>query len=412
MSNQHSKLLLAVLAGLVAIGPFTMDAYLPSIPTIASEFGVSIAAVNLTVSSYFIGVSMGQLLGGPTSDQLGRSITVFIGLIAYFLATVGILFSDSIGQVQFFRVLQGLAGGFSSVGAIPIVRDIYEPREAARKIPIVLATMMIAPLTAPLIGTVLVDFGWHSVFIFLAIYGLTLLLLFKLFVDPLVPVKEGPRKLSLSGTINNFKRVFSHRIDNQLMGFKFILVQAFNGGVVFTFITNVAWLYMDYYDQDKIGFLIGLATPVSSILIINLLSSRYSNRLNLLKTIHIGQVLQFSLIAVLTLYCLFIGRPSFAMTVAALTLTFMMNAVCWQSNNALLFGMFKRLTGSVMSLNAFLGFTMGAILGSFTSLIFDNTMFPMLYTMGFASIISMSISFRLPLITLGDIEDKKLSEGY
>ncbi len=169
---------------------------------------------------------------------------------------------------------------------------------------------------------------------------------------------------------------------------------------------------MDYYDQDKIGFLIGLATPVSSILIINLLSSRYSNRLNLLKTIHIGQVLQFSLIAVLTLYCLFIGRPSFAMTVAALTLTFMMNAVCWQSNNALLFGMFKRLTGSVMSLNAFLGFTMGAILGSFTSLIFDNTMFPMLYTMGFASIISMSISFRLPLITLGDIEDKKLSEGY
>jgi len=408
----NSKLLLAVLAGLVAIGPFTMDAYLPSIPTIAAEFGVSIAAVNLTVSTYFIGVSIGQLLGGPTSDQLGRSITVFIGLVCYLLATVGIIFSDSIGQVQFFRVLQGLSGGFSSVGAIPIVRDIYEPREAAKKIPIVLATMMIAPLTAPLIGTVLVDFGWHSVFIFLSVYGLVLLLMFKGFVAPLVPTMEGAKKLSLSGTINSFKRVITHRIDGRLTGLKFILVQAFNGGVVFTFITNVAWLYLEHYQQDKVGFLIGLATPVGSILVINILSSRYANRLNLLRTIHIGQMLQFSFIVLLTMYSLLIGKPSFVMVVASLTLTFMMNAVCWQSNNALLFGMFKRLTGSVMSLNAFLGFIMGAILGSFTSFIFDNTMFPMLMTMGFASIISMAISFKLPTITLGDIEDKQLSEGY
>jgi hypothetical protein len=189
-------------------------------------------------------------------------------------------------------------------------------------------------------------------------------------------------------------------------------VQTFNGGVVFTFITNVAWLYMEHYQQDKYGFLFGLAIPVSSILVVNVTFSRLSNRLNLLKTIHVGQWLQFVFIAFLTIHLAILGKPSFALLVAGLTCTFMMNGVCWQSNNALLFGMFRRLTGSVMSINSFLSFTMGAVLGSFTSFIFNDTMYPMLLTMALASLLSMLASYTLPVITLGDIEDKKYSDGY
>ena len=164
--------LTALLAALNAIGPLSMDMYLPSLPDIAQQLGASTAQVQLTISSYLIGFAIGQILYGPVSDRYGRKSVLLAALALYCVATVACTLSTSVEMLYAGRAVQALGASGSLVITRAIVRDLYSGARAGRELSLISSVMALGPVLAPVVGGALqVAFGWRSSFVALALIG-------------------------------------------------------------------------------------------------------------------------------------------------------------------------------------------------------------------------------------------------
>ena len=158
---------LPFVSAMVGLGPVAIDTYLPALPSMAAYFQADIVALNLTVSTYLFGFGIGQLIGGPISDQIGRKPVGLVGLALFIIATIAIMYSASALEIQILRGLQAIGGGFATVICNAMVRDAFEPAEAAKRFPMVMLVMLVAPLVAPVLGSFLMDLGWQAIFVFM-----------------------------------------------------------------------------------------------------------------------------------------------------------------------------------------------------------------------------------------------------
>ena len=140
------------LGALIAIGPLSLDAYLPAMPAMAETFGVQIVALNNTISVYLVGYGISQFLGGTFSDQIGRKRIGLIGLAVFVFASIAISSAQTIQQAQFWRFVQALGGGFSTVICMAIIRDVYPIRELGRRMAMMTLIMLASPVIAPALG--------------------------------------------------------------------------------------------------------------------------------------------------------------------------------------------------------------------------------------------------------------------
>jgi DHA1 family bicyclomycin/chloramphenicol resistance-like MFS transporter len=163
---QISRLRLALALGpLIAVGPLAIDTYLPALPAMADSYGVRVTDVERSVSLYVMGTALGQLLGGPLSDHLGRKPVAWGGLLLFALASLLISLSTALWQLDLLRVIQALGGGATVVVAAASVRDWFDGQEAARVLSNIGLIMLIAPLVAPAVGAMLVLLqGWQAIF--------------------------------------------------------------------------------------------------------------------------------------------------------------------------------------------------------------------------------------------------------
>jgi len=174
MNNPATRVwvIVPLVASLLMIAPFTVDAYLPSFPAIAREFGVNDAAMQHTLSLYlwFFGGMM--LIHGPLSDRFGRRRMVLISLVFYALASVGAALASSINELIAARIVQGIAAGAGVVIGRALVRDLFEGATAQRVMSNITFVFAVAPAIAPIIGGGLdAVFGWRSIFWFLALFA-------------------------------------------------------------------------------------------------------------------------------------------------------------------------------------------------------------------------------------------------
>ena len=167
---------LAVLLALLGmLGPFSIDTYLPAFSGIARSLDATPVQMQQTLSAYLFGFAFMSLFHGALSDSLGRRPVVLWGLAAFTLASLGCALSQSIGQLVFFRAMQGLSTGAGIVVARAVVRDMFAPSEAQRVMSQITLFFGIAPAVAPLIGgSLYVYLGWHSIFWFLTALGVAL----------------------------------------------------------------------------------------------------------------------------------------------------------------------------------------------------------------------------------------------
>ncbi len=167
--------LAVLLAVLGMLGPFSIDTYLPAFSGIASSLGATPVQMQQTLSAYLFGFAFMSLFHGAISDSLGRRPVVLWGLAAFTLASVGCALSQTIGQLIFFRAMQGLTTGAGIVVARAVVRDMFAPADAQRVMSQITIYFGVAPAIAPIIGGWLfVHLGWHSVFWFLTAVGVAL----------------------------------------------------------------------------------------------------------------------------------------------------------------------------------------------------------------------------------------------
>jgi len=167
-----------VVAALATLAPFSIDTYLPSFPDIAAGLTASDAQMQLTLSLYLLASAISTLIYGPISDGFGRRRVIMVALAIYVLASIGCALAESIDQLILMRIGQGLSASAGMVIGRAMVRDVYQGPEAQRVMARVMLLFAIAPAIAPIIGGWLHDIlGWHSVFLFLALVALALLLM-------------------------------------------------------------------------------------------------------------------------------------------------------------------------------------------------------------------------------------------
>ena len=197
-SSRKFKLVL-VLGMLTAIGPFSIDMYLPSFPAIAVALHTSVARISLSLSSFFIGIAFGQMFYGPLLDRFGRKKPLYVGLTLYLLASIACAVADNADQLICFRLFQALGSCSGLVAARAMVRDLFPVKENANIFSLLMLVVGVSPIIAPTLGGYFTAvFGWHSIFIFLGAMSACILLGVHFFLpesrqpDPTYSLKPAP----------------------------------------------------------------------------------------------------------------------------------------------------------------------------------------------------------------------------
>jgi DHA1 family bicyclomycin/chloramphenicol resistance-like MFS transporter len=167
-----APLLAVTLAGLVMLGPFSVDTYLPSFPAIQREFAVTLLEVQQTLTAYLVAFAVMTLFHGALSDSFGRRPVILACLVIHVLGSIGCALAQSFPQLLFFRGAQGFSAGVGWVVGRAIVRESVPGHEAQRLLSLITMIFGLAPALAPVIGGALqAAFGWRAVFTFLALFG-------------------------------------------------------------------------------------------------------------------------------------------------------------------------------------------------------------------------------------------------
>ncbi len=245
--NNLSTTLVLLLAGLVALSPLAIDTYIAAMPDMASFFGVSIGTIELTMTLYFLGFSVGNFLGGPLSDSFGRKTIALTGIALYGLSALAISFTDVVEVVLVLRVLQSFGGGFATVTSAVIVRDWFEGKEVAKMLTIIGMIIMLAPLFAPVIGGFLIAMaGWQSVFIFMFVFAIVIFTSFFF----LLPESRKPElitnKITPIQIYGKYKAFFSDK-RSVLM----LLAISFPMSGLYVFLTKASSIYISYYGIEQ-----------------------------------------------------------------------------------------------------------------------------------------------------------------
>ena len=169
MTKKRYFFLVLILGALTAIGPFSIDMYLPGFPAIAKSLHTSAAQVSLSLSSFFIGISFGQLLYGPLLDRFGRKKPLYFGLIVYILTSIGCFFATSIETLIVLRFMQAIGSCAAGVASMAMVRDIFPVKDNAKVFALLILILGVSPMIAPTVGGYITAvFGWQLIFLILA----------------------------------------------------------------------------------------------------------------------------------------------------------------------------------------------------------------------------------------------------
>jgi len=167
-----ARRLAPILGFLGAIGPLSIDTYLPGMPQIAASLSVGEGAIQFSLMAFFAGLMVGQLFYGPLSDRIGRKRMIYAGLALFVAASIGCATAGTAGQLTAWRFAQGLGGSIGMVIGLAVVRDLYTGRAAASLVALIMIVQGVSPIIAPLIGTTIIAFApWPAIFAVLAAFG-------------------------------------------------------------------------------------------------------------------------------------------------------------------------------------------------------------------------------------------------
>ncbi len=244
----------AVLGLLSAVGPFTIDMYLPAMPDIGRDLSADVASVQMTITAYFIAFGLAQLVYGPWADQSGRRKPIFFGLAIFILATIGCTFAPSVGPLIAFRFLQGLGAAVVMVVPRAIIRDLYTGNEATRLMALVMLVISVSPMLAPLAGSgVIALVGWRAIFGFLGLAAIASLVLTR-FALPETLAPEDRVPVHFGSLLSGARTLLT---DRMFLGLTF--TGGFGMASFFVFLASASFVYTGQYHLSPTGFSLAFA---------------------------------------------------------------------------------------------------------------------------------------------------------
>jgi DHA1 family bicyclomycin/chloramphenicol resistance-like MFS transporter len=272
-----------LLAMLTALGPLSMDMYLPSLPDIAHVLAAPTARVQLTVSSYLIGFAVGQMIYGPLSDRHGRRPVLLAALALYVASTLVCAATQSVDPLIGARFLQGIGGSGSIVLARAIVRDLYSGVRAARELSLMGSISAFAPIVAPMIGGVFqTAFGWRASFIFMCGAAMVATVLAARLL-PETLRQRSDRPISLFSIMRGYGSVLRHRGFLVYLG---ILTLSYAG--LFAWVSGASVILQSVYGLSSVTFGFTFALGAAGYMLGATIAARLVVRLGLDRTMGMG----------------------------------------------------------------------------------------------------------------------------
>jgi DHA1 family bicyclomycin/chloramphenicol resistance-like MFS transporter len=245
MTTKKYIQLILILGSLTALGPFSIDMYLPGFSGIAKDLHTTVAKVSMSLSSYFIGISAGQLLYGPLLDRFGRKKPLFIGLSVYILASLGCVYVSDIDAFILLRFIQAIGSCTATVASVAMVRDLFPVKDIPKVFSLLMLVLGLSPMLAPTIGGYITeDYGWHTIFLILMFMGIAILTASQIGLpntykpDTSISLKPKP-------IITNFLLVLK---EPQFYTYAFTGAIAFSG--LFSYVAASPIVFMDIYHVD------------------------------------------------------------------------------------------------------------------------------------------------------------------
>jgi DHA1 family bicyclomycin/chloramphenicol resistance-like MFS transporter len=270
--------LILILGFLTAIGPLSIDMYLPAFPDIARSLNTTVAHVTLSLSSFFIGISFGQLLYGPLLERFGRKKPLYAGLVIYLLASLGCAFAGSVNALIALRLLQALGGCVGMVASRAMVRDLFDVKENAKIFSTLMLVVAVSPIIAPTLGGyITAALGWHYVFAMLIIIAILILSGIYFFLpetkkpDPAFSLKPLP-------ILKSYGSVITHP-----QFYTYALTAAISAAAIYAYIGGSPHVFMELFhvNERQYGWIFALiamgligASQLNSVLLKNYTSEQ------------------------------------------------------------------------------------------------------------------------------------------
>jgi len=252
LSSRQRFVYVLILGALTALGPLTVDLYLPAFPSVETDLETTVSAVQLTLTATTIGFALGQLLVGPWSDKIGRRAPLLIATALHIASSLAIIFAPTVEWVGVLRVLQGIGAAGGGVVAVAMVRDLFGGLPLVRMMSRLALVNGLAPVLAPVIGSQLLLFtDWRGIFAFLTVYGAVIILAAYFFLVETQPkARRGDRGHSTAR--ERYRSLFTDRI---FVGVIIVAGMTFTG--LFGYLSSSSFLFQEVYkfDAQQFGYL-------------------------------------------------------------------------------------------------------------------------------------------------------------
>jgi MFS transporter, DHA1 family, multidrug resistance protein len=384
-SKQQNFFLILILGALNTITPFSIDMYLPAFPKIAADFNTTIESVALSVSTYFLGYALGQIIYGPLLDRFGRKPPLYVGLALYIVATIGCFTTISIESLWVIRFIQALGGCVASVAAMAMVRDFFPVEKSAGVFSLLILILGVSPLLAPTIGSFVIDWwGWHFVFVILAAIT-SVILLVVIFFLPEGHVPDKSISLKPAPIIKGFIEVLTHP-----KFYIFALAGTFSFSGLFVYVAHSPAIFMDHFNLS--GKTYG---GIFALLSIGFIGSSQLNHL-LTKHFRNEQVLTWAIVVQLittTLFVIGAWQNWYGMipVIGFLFVILSCAGVIYPNAAAICMAPFARNAGSASALLGFSQIGVGGLISAGTGILPFNPVTAMAITTFFTVMIAVVI---------------------
>jgi len=281
--SRLSTALLANVVLLTMIAPLATDMYVPAFPIVGDDLQSSATEVQLTLTTFFVGMALGQLIGGPVSDQRGRRRPLLGALVVMSLASVVCALSPSIGVMMIARLVQGFSGGWAMVIARSLVVDLASGARLVKSLNLVQGVAGVAPIVGPLLGAAILQLShWRVSFWILAIWSVVMLLTVALAVPETLPVERRH-----GGGLRHLRAAASRVLRSR--GFVgYLVVMAFSMGVTFAYVATSAFVLQSMNGLSPVVYSIDFAANAVGLTIATLVAARLAGRIPTRVVIAVG----------------------------------------------------------------------------------------------------------------------------
>jgi len=353
-----NKSFLIVLLGLLAaLSTLTIAMYIPGFHQMAVEFRVKESQIAFSLTSYFIGITIGQLIYGPLIDKYGRKRPLTISLIVYIFSSIICSISASLDMLVLMRFIQALGASAGMVSALAIITDVFRPEQRAKAFSLVMTVLGVAPIISPTLGSFFVaSYNWESIFYALTCYGIILLFLVFFFLPETVLYNTG-KQLNGKLAMKNYGKV----IRNKTFSF-YALSGSLANSVIFAFVAASPAIFMGFYKIPPKKFALLYGISAAGAMAGNYLNGILVKKIYFKKMMFVGSIALLGLTTAFTIATYFHRYIQYEYVVIALFFILLSVGLIYPNTVTSALSPFKILSGTASAMNGSFMMAMSALI--------------------------------------------------